>query len=242
MESKAEVCCLQKNKWRAGGFVGAFFSILAIFFIVPVFEKTFYTHLILQTSFVVLILSTVSAIEGQRSFLFTGIAFLVPFVYFDSLSFLNQSLLYLIIAYSFSLIFTLYAITVLMRKILCACLVNNDLIFEALMVYLLSGILWANIYFIENIVAPGSFQGAGALNFDSTAFLNTYEQQFNFLYYSFATLATLGMGDITPLNHLAKSLTAMEAMFGQLFVAIIIAKLVSAWWVVPTRSDRSSTV
>lgn len=71
------------------------------------------------------------------------------------------------------------------------------------------------------------------MNFDSIDFLNTYEQQFNFLYYSFATLATLGMGDITPLDHLAKSLTAMEAMFGQLFVAIIIAKLVSVWWQVP---------
>ncbi len=51
-----------------------------------------------------------------------------------------------------------------------------------------------------------------------------------------ATLATLGMGDITPLDHLAKSLTAMEAMFGQLFVAIIIAKLVSVWWYVPSTS------
>jgi uncharacterized membrane protein len=136
----------------------------------------------------------------------------------------------MIIAYGFSWVFTLFAIIVLMRKILHAKLVDAHLIFGALMVYLLSGILWANLYFIENTVSPGSFRGAGTLNFDSVELLNIYEQQFNFLYYSFATLATLGMGDITPLSHLAKSLTAMEAMFGQLFVAIIIAKLVSVWW------------
>jgi len=112
-------------------------------------------------------------------------------------------------------------------------LVNAELIFGALMVYLLSGILWANFYFIENMISPGCFQGVGILSFDKTDLLSMYEQQFNFLYYSFATLATLGMGDITPLNHLAKSLTAMQAMFGQLFVAIIIAKLVSVWWHVP---------
>jgi hypothetical protein len=76
----------------------------------------------------------------------------------------------------------------------------------------------------------------GAVNFDATNFLSNYEQQFNFLYYSFATLATLGMGDIIPLNHLAKSLTVTEAMFGQLFVAIIIAKLVSVWWYVPSNN------
>ena len=120
-----------------------------------------------------------------------------------------------------------------MKKIVRAALINADLIFGALMVYLLAGILWANFYLIENILSPGSFQGAGILTFDSSTFLTIYEQQFNFLYYSFATLATLGTGYITPLNHLAKSLTAMEAIFGQLFVAIIIAKLVSVWWQVP---------
>ncbi len=88
------------------------------------------------------------------------------------------------------------------------------------------------------MMTPGSFNGAGILNFDSTTLHNAYEQQFNFLYYSFATLATLGMGDITPLSHLAKSLTAMEAMFGQLFVAIIIAKLVSVWWHVSDKKDE----
>ena len=91
------------------------------------------------------------------------------------------------------------------------------------------------------MLTPGSFHGAGILNFDSTTLLNAYEQQFNFLYYSFATLATLGMGDITPLSHLAKSLTALEAMFGQLFVAIIIAKLVSVWWHVPSRDALSDS-
>ena len=238
MNTKTQECCIKSNKWRVGGFLGAFFAVMAIFFIVPVFEKNFYTHLLLHCSFILLILSTVYAIETQRSFLITGLFFLIPFICFDSLSFHYHSLTYMIIAYGFSLVFTLYAIIVLMRKILRACLVNADLIFGALMVYLLSGILWANFYFIENIVSPGSFQGSGALNFDSMDLMSTYEQQFNFLYFSFATLATLGMGDITPLNHLAKSLTAMEAIFGQLFVAIIIAKLVSVWWYVPSEAEK----
>lgn len=229
MDVKIQDYCIDGKKWRVAGFLGAFLAVMAIFFIVPMFEKNFFTHLILQCSFILLILSTVYAIDGHRSILITGLFFLVPYIYFDSLSFYYHSLPYLIVAYGFSLVFTLFSMIVLMRKILRAGLVNADLIFGALMVYLLSGILWANFYYIENIVSPGSFHGAGALDFDSTDLLSTYEQQFNFLYYSFATLATLGMGDITPLSHLAKSLTAMEAMFGQLFVAIIIAKLVTVW-------------
>jgi len=222
--------CIHRNKWRVAGFLGSFFAIMAIFFIVPIFEKNFYTHLLLQFSFILLILSTIYMIDGKQTILITGLFFMIPYIYFDSLSFQQHSLFYMVVAHGFSLVFTMLAIVVLMRKILHASQVNADLIFGALMVYLLSGILWANFYLIENILSPGSFQGSGILNFDSTAFLGIYEQQFNFLYYSFATLATLGMGDITPLNHLAKSLTAMEAIFGQLFVAIIIAKLVSVWW------------
>jgi voltage-gated potassium channel len=233
MSVKTAEYYVSRNNWRVGGFLGAFLAVIAIFFIVPIFEKNFYTHLLLQFSFILLILSSVFAIDSQRSILITGLFFLIPFIYFDLLSFQLHSLFYMIIAYGFSLAFTLLAIVVLMRKILHAGLVNADLIFGALMVYLLSGILWSKFYFIENMLTPGSFQGAGILNFDTTTLLNAYEQQFNFLYYSFATLATLGMGDITPLSHLAKSLTAIEAMFGQLFVAIIIAKLVSVWWLVP---------
>jgi len=236
MNSTAQEYCIDSIntiQWRKWGFLGALFAIAAIFFIVPVFEKNFYTHSLLECSFILLILSSVYVIDAQRYILTTGLFFLIPFIYFDLLGFQYQSLAYIIIAYGFSLAFTLLAIVVLMRKIVYAPLVNTDLIFGALIVYLLSGILWTKFYFIENMLTPGSFNGAGILNFDSTTILNAYEQQFNFLYYSFATLATLGMGDITPLSHLAKSLTAVEAMFGQLFVAIIIAKLVSVWWQVP---------
>lgn len=238
-----EIICKKNcvsNKWRISGLCGALLAILAIFFIAPIFEKNFYTHLLLQSSFTLLILSTIFTIYRKPIIVLATLAFLLLFLYFDSLSFLNHSLPYMMIAYLFSGVFTFTAIIALMRKILHASRVNADLIFGALMVYLLAGILWGSFYFVENALSPGSFHGAGLINFDSSIFLNTYEQQFNFLYYSFATLATLGMGDITPLSHLAKSLTAAEAMFGQLFVAIIIAKLVSVWWHVPGAKPSSN--
>lgn len=240
MSVRTQEYYISRNSLRFGGFFGAILAIIAIFFIVPLFEKNFYTHLLLQCSFVLLILSSVYAIDDQRQILIMGLIFLIPFIYFELLSLQYHSLFYMIIGYGFSLAFTLLAIVILMRKILLAGLVNTDLVFGALMVYLLSGILWSKFYFIENMLTPGSFHGVGILNFDSINLQNAYEQQFNFLYYSFATLATLGMGDITPLSHLAKSLTAMEAMFGQLFVAIVIAKLVSVWWYVPGKREELS--
>jgi hypothetical protein len=48
-------------------------------------------------------------------------------------------------------------------------------------------------------------------------------------YYSFEVLATLGFGDITPVNELVKRLTAIEAMTGQIFLATLVARLVSMY-------------
>jgi hypothetical protein len=48
----------------------------------------------------------------------------------------------------------------------------------------------------------------------------------NFVYYSFVTQTTLGYGDITPITAPARSLSLLEAVIGQLYVAVLIARLV----------------
>jgi hypothetical protein len=49
------------------------------------------------------------------------------------------------------------------------------------------------------------------------------------VYYSFVVLTTLGFGDVTPVNALAERITVLEAVFGQMFLAILIARLVSMY-------------
>jgi voltage-gated potassium channel len=49
------------------------------------------------------------------------------------------------------------------------------------------------------------------------------------IYYSFVTLATLGYGDIVPRSELARGLAIMEALAGQLSLAVMIARLVSLY-------------
>ena len=46
------------------------------------------------------------------------------------------------------------------------------------------------------------------------------------MYYSFVTITTIGYGDITPLTSQARSLSLLEAVFGQLYLAVVIARLV----------------
>jgi len=85
-------------------------------------------------------------------------------------------------------------------------------------IYLLLGIIWsilnANLYFLS----PGSFSGLG----NSGNRLHFSE----FMYYSYVTLTTLGFGDITPVSPLAKTLSFMQAVAGQLYLTIMVAGLI----------------
>ena len=89
----------------------------------------------------------------------------------------------------------------------------------AIAVYLLLGLAWAHAYFLTVMTFPGAF------NTPQTA--SHIDEMPTFVYYSFVTLTTVGYGDITPVHPFARSLATMEALFGQLYPAILIARLVS---------------
>ena len=58
-----------------------------------------------------------------------------------------------------------------------------------------------------------------------------------FLYYSFVTLTTLGYGDITPLTPPARAFSYVEAILGQIFVAVSIARIVGLHIVHSSRNN-----
>ena len=82
-------------------------------------------------------------------------------------------------------------------------------------VYFLLGIFWACLYRL-------------LLQFDPQALsITDYDGGFStMLYFSFATLATLGYGDIVPVAWQARSLTILESTIGQIYMTVLIARLV----------------
>jgi hypothetical protein len=93
-----------------------------------------------------------------------------------------------------------------------------DRILGAVVLYLLIGLEWAIAYAVVNGLVPDAFTGgAGMASFDMR----------HWVYFSFVTLTTVGYGDITPLARAAQSMAILEALVGQLYPAVILARLVS---------------
>lgn len=93
--------------------------------------------------------------------------------------------------------------------------VTGRRILGAVAAYLLLGLMWAGAYHLLELLHPAAFAGRVAAD----------PQQL--LYFSFVTLTTVGYGDVTPLHPAVRSLAMLEALVGQLYPAILIARLVS---------------
>jgi len=96
-----------------------------------------------------------------------------------------------------------------------------DRVSGAISVYFLLGLLWSMIYGIISAVDPGAFTGVEGFSLDEPG------AQQGFIYFSFVTLTTVGYGDIAPVSSFARTLAWIEAVFGQLYLAVTIARLVS---------------
>ena len=96
----------------------------------------------------------------------------------------------------------------------------HDRITGAICVYVLIGLAWAKVFETLDGVAPGRFRFPLDTDWVTPSPLR-------YRYFSLVTLATLGYGDVSPVTTLAGTLAWMEAITGQLYLAITVARLVA---------------
>jgi hypothetical protein len=84
------------------------------------------------------------------------------------------------------------------------------------------GIGFALVFALIEHLQPGSFTGL-------EGFAHMSDQVLTFLYYSFVTMSTLGYGDISPVTPHAMTASYVLAIFGQLYLAILVARLVALY-------------
>ncbi len=101
--------------------------------------------------------------------------------------------------------------------------VDAEHVYAALSAYLLAGLYFGLLYWVLEQLRPDMFTMSGDFS------------RFAAIYFSFVTLATLGYGDIVPRSDVARSLAVVEAVGGQLFLAVLVARLVSLY---STRSQK----
>ncbi len=111
-------------------------------------------------------------------------------------------------------------IALLLRYVFDREVLTTDRLWGAAAAYLMIGVLWGFLYAIVDRASPQSFAMHG-----SPSSLQLIE----LLYFSFSTLTTTGFGDIVPVSRPARTAVMLEVIAGQLFLAILIARLVGVY-------------
>ena len=122
---------------------------------------------------------------------------------------------------SFSAFYYILVFFSIMKFVLNSEAVTGDKIYGAISAYMLMGVIWAQVYTIFYTLNNASFK-------IPEPWL-TYETVNSFwaYYFSFTTLTTLGYGDITPQTPVTQSYAVMQAAIGQVFLAVIVARLIA---------------
>ncbi len=116
-----------------------------------------------------------------------------------------------------------FAVAMIVRDVFRHRAIALDDVAAAFAGYLLLGLFWGNLYATAHLLAPGAF----SVSRDIAWQLDDWHlRRALFNYYSFTTMASLGYSDVTPTAPIANTLTWMEVLAAQFYLAVVIAQLV----------------
>jgi cellulose synthase/poly-beta-1,6-N-acetylglucosamine synthase-like glycosyltransferase len=192
-------------------------SLLALMVLEPFLYDRIGIRFLLEIFFSVILFSCIFAVSVKRGATLIALLLALPKLGTTwAISFITPPLLFLFDSI-LGFIFFAYIIALILHHIFRQKDVSLETIYGAIVVYILIGIMWVFLYHLTEFIHPNSFSMAADLATESRKAL---------FYYSFVTLTTLGYGDITPISHPAKSLAMLEAIVGQMYIAVLIARLV----------------
>lgn len=178
--------------------------------------------------FTAMLLSAVFAVCNSRRTITAGLSLAVPTIVFQVLGVFVQNPVIVIVNHVFAVGFLGFTIVILLRFLFSVRRVTLNMIWASLCVYLLLGVLWAEVYSLVAVLDRRSFHYNLLEEAESRDELMQFGDAKSIypLYFSLVTLTTLGYGDIVPLSATARMLAVVEAMMGQLYLAVLVARLV----------------
>ena len=197
---------------------------LALFFIcAPFVEEIEGGDLIVSGLFSLVLVAGVLAVADRKRVLVIAIVLAIPAIAGRWMNHFRPDLVPPHVFLTAGLILIAFVVANLLRFVLRAPSVNADVLCASISAYLMLGLMWTLAYWLVDQLTPG-----GAFSFNTNAGTRSING-FTGFYFSFITLSTVGYGDITPVSRIARWLAAMEAMTGLLYVAVLIARLVSLY-------------
>lgn len=165
------------------------------------------------------ILLCIYAIQESKKQLYLGISLALLVIIINQIGIFHEVATFdFYLSFIIYILFYAYVAFRLLKMILVTENVRAGVLYAAIIVYLLIGILGGYLFMLIENSSPGSLNNLEIVNLKNPS---------KFFYFSFITLSTLGYGDITPESASAQTISLMLSVIGPLFLTILVALLVS---------------
>ena len=230
---------LARHNWP-GRFTVLLAAIVLLLVTQPAFSGHVYAEAVATISISLVLLAALYAFRATRLYFVIALGLLLPSIGCRILLLLTLNPTVELVGAISSCLFLAVTVVALVSRLFIVRSVTLDMISAAICAYLLMGITFAYAFAVVELRNPGSFSAA-LLQRPTNRIAPLLASFHSLLYYSFICLTTTGFGDIAPLSEAARSLSVMEAVFGELFVAILIARLVSLEVAQSMREERKES-
>jgi len=214
---------LERFRFRRFSTVQLLIALAVLLIAAPFVEELEGGHLILSSLFSLVLLAAVFAVANRKRSLAIALLIAIPAITARWINQFRPDLVHPAVFLVCALVLLAFVIGHLLYFILHAPVVNAEVLCASIAAYLMLGLMWTVAYWLVDQLTPG-----GAFSFNTGRGAQSMNG-FTGFYFSFITLSTVGYGDITPVSRAARWLAAMEAMTGLLYVAVLIARLVSIY-------------
>lgn len=124
-----------------------------------------------------------------------------------------------------AIVFYLFAASIIFRDVIKEGDVDLNKLCGSICLYILIGIIFGQFYQLAEVLEPGSFF-LDMAKLEKHWPISRFENANLLNYFSYVTLSTLGYGDISPITRLTRTLAWSEALLGQIYLAILVSRLV----------------
>jgi hypothetical protein len=214
---------LRVIRFRRFSTVQLLIALALLFISAPFLEEFEGGDLIVTILFSIVLLAAVLAVAERKAVLVITIVLAIPAIVGRWINHFEPHIVSPVIFLTAALILIAFVVANLLRFVFRAPSVDVEVLCASIAAYLMLGLMWAMAYWLVDQLTPG-----GAFSFNTNSGPRSMNG-FTGFYFSFITLSTVGYGDITPVSRAARWLAAMEAMTGLLYVAVLIARLVSLY-------------
>lgn len=214
---------LERLRFRRFSTVQLLIALAVLLNCAPFVEELEGGHLILSVLFSLVLIAAVFAVADRKRTLVIALVLAVPAITARWINHFRPDLVHPSVFLVCALLLLAFVIGHLLHFILRAPIVTVEVLCASIAAYLMLGLMWTVAYWLVDQLTPG-----GAFSFNTNRGSQSMNG-FTGFYFSFITLSTVGYGDITPVSRAARWLAAMEAMTGLLYVAVLIARLVSLY-------------